>query len=151
MIAQRRSLETETLQSIMKFDALKDWWLFANEYSIFNITAQSLARETSCLGFRLALCSLCQFYSPVHNAVHSPVLTPIPAPVVYLASYLPYTDLNYLTATETLNIVTRLVVQKRNTEFWKLTNQICKTLNSLWSHWARPYDMFTSFSLHASW
>ena len=147
MIAQRRSFETETLQSIMKFDALKDWWLFANEYSIFNITAQSLARETSCSGFRLALCSLCQFYSPVHNAVHSPLLTPIPAPVVYLASYLPYTDLNYLTATETLNIgplplyrtesdgswagpgneaitatetlniVTRLVVQKRNTEF----------------------------------
>ena len=34
MIARRRSLETETLQSKMKFDALKDWWLLASEYSI---------------------------------------------------------------------------------------------------------------------
>jgi len=54
MIAWRSSLKTETLHSIMKFDALKDWWLFANEYSTYNITAQSLARETGCLGFRLS-------------------------------------------------------------------------------------------------
>ena len=54
MIAWRRSLEIETLQNIMKLDILKEWWLFVKEYSICNITAQSLPRETGCLGFRLS-------------------------------------------------------------------------------------------------